>query len=57
MLRLAKHKKLRLGSSKVDEQPTFADQILKVRDGKLWVSEDEEATIDIPKDIIIKDAS
>ena len=41
----------------LDELRDFVEWILKVGDGKLGGPNDGEATIDIPKDLLIKDAS
>ena len=52
-----KNMRLRLGLTNVDELLDFAEYILKVGNGKLGGPNDGEATIDIPKDLLIKDAS
>ena len=56
VLRLTKNMRLRPGLANVDELREFANWILKVGDGKLGGPNDGETIIDIPEDILIKDA-
>ena len=49
--------RLRPRLSNVEKLQDFANWILKVGDGKLGGPNDEEVTIDIHKDLLIKDAS
>ena len=48
--------RLRPGLANVNELQDFVEWILKFGDGKLAGPNDGEATIDIPKDLLIKDA-
>ena len=57
MLRLIKNISLRLGLTNANELWEFADWVLKVGDGKIGGPNDGKATIDIPEDFLIKEAS
>ena len=56
VLRLTKNMRLRPGLANVDELWDFAEWILKVGDRKLGGPNNGETTIDIPEDLLIKDA-
>lgn len=59
VLKLTKNMRLQTGGSTSDMQETksFSDWILKVGDGNLGESNDGEALIEIPDDLLIKDVS
>ena len=56
VLRLTKNMRLWSGLANVEELWEFADWLLKVGDGKIGGPNDGEATIDIPEDLLIKEA-